>query len=85
MLSSVYVLSVVQCGAHLLTVWLTSCRLQLNAWFNSANVMFNSSGCNFPSCQSCLVWLMSDLLLGVCYIVQCGAQLMFGSFVVVFS
>ena len=30
----------------------------------------------FPSCQACLVWL---------YIVQCGAQLRFGSFVVVFS
>ena len=28
---------------------------------------------------------MYDLLLGVCYIVQCGAQLTFGSFVVVFS
>ena len=26
----------------------------------------------FPSCQACLVWL---------YIVQCGAQLTFGSFV----
>ena len=28
---------------------------------------------------------LSDLLLGVCYIVQSDAQLMFGSFVVVFS
>src|SRR5215216_4252822 len=45
--SSVYVLYVVQCGAHLLTVLLISCRLQLTLWFNSANVMFNSSGCNF--------------------------------------
>ena len=52
------------------------CGVQLTVWFNSANVMFNSSACNFPSCQACLVWL---------YIVQCGAQLMFGSFVVVFS
>ena len=31
----------------LLTVWLISCRVQLTVWFNSANVMFNSSGCNF--------------------------------------
>ena len=45
--SSVYVLYVVQCGTHLLTVLLISCRLQLTVWFNSANVMFNSSGCNF--------------------------------------
>ena len=30
----------------LLTVWLISCRVQLIVWFNSANVMFNSSGCN---------------------------------------
>ena len=43
--SSVYVLYIVQCG------------VQLTIWFNSANVMFNSLGCNFPSCQACLVWL----------------------------
>ena len=35
------------CGAHLLTVLLISCRLQLTVWFNFANVMFNSIGCNF--------------------------------------
>ena len=40
-------LYIVQCGAHLLTVWLISCRVQLTVWSNSANVMFNSSGCNF--------------------------------------
>ena len=30
-----------------LVLYIVQCGIQLTAWFNSANVMFNSSGCNF--------------------------------------
>ena len=51
-----------QCGAHLLTVLLISCRLQLTVWFNSANVMFNSSGCNFVfSCEKEIEYIFTKL------------------------
>ena len=108
--SSVYVLYVVQCGAHLLIVWLISCRVQLIVWFNYAKVMFNSSRCNFVLSS---MWEIKRIFVykihekqiqllyfqvvkhawfwlavwssSMLYIVQYGAQLMLGSFVVVSS
>ena len=46
--------------------------------------MRNKYNCYISKLLS-MLGLVNCLLLGVCYIVQCGAQLMFGSFVVVFS
>ena len=47
---SVYVLYVVQCG------------VQLTVWFNSANVMFNSLGCNISKLLS-MLGLVNYLIL----------------------
>ena len=85
-----------QCGAQLMLVHLLWCLVNCLVQFCKCNVQFfrmqfcilfhvrnkvnlslqNTWETNtiaiFPSCQACLVWL---------YIVQCGAQLTFGSFV----
>ena len=88
-------LYIVQCGAQLtfgsfvlwrlVTVWFNSamrCSIVVGAFCYVYHVrgksnlaVLNTSETNtiaiFPSCQACLVWL---------YIVQCGSQLTFGSF-----
>ena len=59
---SVYVLYVVQCG------------VQLTAWFNSANVMFNSSGCNIPKLLS-MLGLVNCLIFYYKYVISCNVVL----------